>query len=212
MNAQHRTGGSRGRPRDPEADGAILRAALELFIEGGVDGTSMEQVARRAGVGKLTVYRRWNDKVAMIAAAIEFAREQVAVPPSEDVSDVPAADLIDRMLSTIAEAVTQPQFRALIARVLGSSVSHPRLMATYWEHDIAPRRRVLGELLERAKQEDVLAADADADVVMDMLIGAMTYRLARPDPPDAAEMRDYLETAFRQVATRRWDQVRGAPS
>ena len=47
MSGQKRVG---GRPRDPENDAATLRAALELLIERGVDGTSIEQVANRAGV------------------------------------------------------------------------------------------------------------------------------------------------------------------
>jgi AcrR family transcriptional regulator len=201
MTAGRGTGGSRGRPRDPEADSAILRAALELFLEGGVDGTSIEQVAKQAGVGKLTVYRRWSDKVAMIAAAIEFSREQVEVAPVEDVSDVPVAELVERSLPAVAEAVTEPRFRALVARVLGSSVSHPQLMATYWEHYVLPRRRVVRDRLERAKRENALPAGTDVDVVMDMLIGAMMHRLLRSDPPDAAEMRDYLRTAIRHVTT-----------
>ena len=198
---RQRTGGSRGRPRDPEADSAILRAALELFVDRGLDGTSMEQVAKRAGVGKLTVYRRWNDKVAMLAAAIESHNAQIEFPPVEEVPDVPVADLVERALPAVAEAVTEPRFRALVARVLGSSVSHPQLMATYWEHYVIPRRRFVRDLLERAKRENALAADADVDVLMDMLIGTVIHRLIRPNPPDAEDMREYLETALRQVAT-----------
>jgi AcrR family transcriptional regulator len=61
---------SRGRPRDPDTDRAILHAAFDLFVERGVDGASMEQIARPAGVGKLTVYRRWS-KEERLAQAIE---------------------------------------------------------------------------------------------------------------------------------------------
>ncbi|MFC7110976.1 helix-turn-helix domain-containing protein [Nonomuraea rubra] len=70
----------RGRPRDPETDAAILRAALELFIERGVEGTSMEQIAKRAGVGKLTVYRRWSTKEDLIAQAVEQTVSADLVP------------------------------------------------------------------------------------------------------------------------------------
>ena len=60
----------RGRPRDPAVDTAILRAAFDLFIERGIDGASIEQIARRADVGKLTVYRRWSSKEDLVAQAI----------------------------------------------------------------------------------------------------------------------------------------------
>ena len=62
---------SRGRPRDPALDSAILTAALELFVTHGITGMSIEQVAKRAGVGKPTIYRRWSTKELLVADAIE---------------------------------------------------------------------------------------------------------------------------------------------
>lgn len=52
----------RGRPREAATDRAILQAALDLFIERGVEGASIEQIAKNAGVGKPTIYRRWSGK------------------------------------------------------------------------------------------------------------------------------------------------------
>ncbi len=60
--AQRQAKAGRGRPRDAAADKAILRAALELFIEHGIEGASFEQIARRAGVARTTVYRRWSGR------------------------------------------------------------------------------------------------------------------------------------------------------
>jgi len=48
-------------------DQAILRAALELFIEHGVAGASIEKIAKRAGVGKTSIYRRWSSREALLA-------------------------------------------------------------------------------------------------------------------------------------------------
>ena len=61
----------RGRPREAATDRAILQAALDLFIERGVEGASIEQIAKNAGVGKPTIYRRWSGKEELIAAAME---------------------------------------------------------------------------------------------------------------------------------------------
>jgi AcrR family transcriptional regulator len=63
--------GSRGRPRDSATDVAILRSVVILCIERGVEGTSIAQMAKQAGVGKPSIYRRWSTKEDLIAAAME---------------------------------------------------------------------------------------------------------------------------------------------
>jgi AcrR family transcriptional regulator len=60
-----------GRPRDPSRDRAILDATLSLLTEGGYEQLSMEAVAGRSGVAKTTIYRRYRDKAALVAAAVE---------------------------------------------------------------------------------------------------------------------------------------------
>jgi hypothetical protein len=48
---------AQGRPRDPSVDQAILRVALELFVEHGIAGASLEKIAKQAGVAKTSIYR-----------------------------------------------------------------------------------------------------------------------------------------------------------
>ena len=60
----------RGRPRTPGAEDKILSAALAEYGEHGWAGFTMDAVARRAGVGKSTVYLRWHDKVALLTEAV----------------------------------------------------------------------------------------------------------------------------------------------
>src|SRR5262245_9961540 len=59
-----------GRPRSAAAHDAIRGAALELFIEQGVGGTSIEAVAAKARVGKASIYRRWQSKEALLIDAV----------------------------------------------------------------------------------------------------------------------------------------------
>src|SRR3954451_13068508 len=60
----------RGRPRTPGAEDKILTAALEEYGERGWAGFTMDAVARRAGVGKSTVYLRWRDKDSLLTDAV----------------------------------------------------------------------------------------------------------------------------------------------
>lgn len=189
----------RGRPRDVAVDDAILRAALELFIERGVEGTSIEQVARSAGVGKLTVYRRWSTKEELIAQAleVEFRPGEWTADPSWDEAEL--TGFLERAAGALSEYMATPRYQALIARVLGLSRSHPRLMRVYWDRFAAPRRTATRALLERAVANGRLPRDTDVDVVMDMIVGSVIYRLLQPDQPTAEELRRYQLAVFRQA-------------
>ncbi len=70
----------RGRPKDPEKRQAILRAAKTLFAKRGFDTTSMDALARAAGVSKLTLYSHFADKDALFAASVVATCEAHAPP------------------------------------------------------------------------------------------------------------------------------------
>lgn len=61
----------RGRPRDSEREGEILAAVASLLSERGYEGVTFEEVARRAGASKATLYRRWSSRREMVVAAIK---------------------------------------------------------------------------------------------------------------------------------------------
>ena len=68
-----------GRPRDSSRDLAILDATLSLLTEVGYEQLSIEAVAGRSGAAKTTIYRRYRDKAALAAAAVEHRAP--ATPP-----------------------------------------------------------------------------------------------------------------------------------
>lgn len=70
MNVTNITAKGPGRPKDASKGQAILKAASELFLQQGYQGTSMEAVAAAAGVSKLTVYSHYKSKDELFAAAI----------------------------------------------------------------------------------------------------------------------------------------------
>jgi AcrR family transcriptional regulator len=194
------TPAERGRPRDPTRDTAILDAALETFIEHGIAATSIEQIAKRAGVGKPTVYRRWSSKERLVADAIEaHVRGEIDWPTAEQIAVIPAEELVRRNIAGAARTAADPRFRALVAAIFGSVVSHPLLMETYWTHYIAPRRTLIIAMLHRARDEGHVDPDADLEVLVDMLAGAATYRVLQPNPPSVQQMQRFLEETYRRV-------------
>lgn len=161
---------------------------------------SIEQVAKRAGVGKPTVYRRWSSKEYLVADAIaNLVAPDIHWPSHDEIEAIPREQLVRSNLSAAARAASDPQFRALVAQIYGSAVTHPLLMQTYWDHHIVPRRRIVIAMLKDAQAEGVIAPDADLDVIVDMLAGAVLYRVLQPDPPTTRQMKRYLEAAYRQA-------------
>jgi AcrR family transcriptional regulator len=199
------SGRSRGRPRDPHADELIMKTALELFAERGLDGANFEAIAKRAGVAKVTIYRRWSSKEELLVQAIEQAR--TVVPEEEIWRSADAAPQVDeRLLDSWTGTFGDARFRAVLAQLIGSSTSSPALLATYREQYIEPRRQVIRAALDRARQDGRLAgdpdADADLDAVIDMVVGAAMYRmLIEPAVDDPAATRRYLDNII-SYATR----------
>lgn len=68
-----------GARRNPKSEAAVLAAARELLAERGYSGFSIEEVARRAGAGKPTIYRWWPSK-ADLFIAVYAAEKEAAIP------------------------------------------------------------------------------------------------------------------------------------
>ncbi|MFD1539925.1 TetR/AcrR family transcriptional regulator [Nonomuraea guangzhouensis] len=185
-----------GRPRDPENDAAILDAALDLLIERGAAGTSIEAVAQRAGVAKLTVYRRWRAKDDLLMAALEHAR-------TPDMDAAPARQSIDELVSTTAELLSRPRFRALMARVIGASVDYPKLVTAYTERYLQPRLNALAQIAQQAIDAGRLPADTDPSVIHDILASSIgSVLLQHGEDVTAAQVERRLRTLLRHIGYR----------
>lgn len=187
-----------GRPRSLAADQAILRAALELFIEYGIDGASIEQIAARARVARTTLYRRWSSKEAVIAQAIAVARG--APERQAAVNRVALRSLPRLLVNALADTLSTPDYPKLAARLIGSVPSCPELMAVYWNNYLVPRREIIGKVLERACAEGLIREDSDPQILLDLMGGAIIYHLlVRPGNRSVREMRTYLFKVLRQL-------------
>lgn len=130
------------RRRGRALEEAIYRSALEELAEHGFDGLSIERIAHRAGTGKSAIYRRWGTKLELVVATIAAAFP--APGPAAT-----TGDLRDDLLAfhrRMAEALVGPLGAALRANI-GQHRQHPELAAALQEQVLAPRHRILGELL-----------------------------------------------------------------
>jgi AcrR family transcriptional regulator len=192
-------GNAAGRPRSPVVDQAILRAALELFIEHGVAGASIEKIAKRAGVGKTSIYRRWSSRETLLAQAIEAFRN--ATGYTADLLDrTPPRDFV-KLLIDACEIIARPEIRKLMARLIGSVPDSPMLIEVYRDTYYLPRRLAFVRALERVQAAGLLPKDMDLETLADMLSGALMYHLLMPPAGEnsVSEFRDLMIRLLRQT-------------
>jgi len=161
-----------GRPRSPVADAAIVRATLELLLEDGYRGLTMEKVRARAGVGKATLYRRYGSKEELVAEAIRHLNQPIDRPDTGAVRDDVLA--VARSVMAGAERV---QFASFVPRLLAEAAGDREMHAIFYENLVAPRRAVMGEVLRRGVERGELRADLDVELAIDILTGPWVYRL-----------------------------------
>ena len=189
---------SPGRPRSTAADTAILQAALDLFIERGLDGVGIEQVAEKARVARTTIYRRWSSKELIVAEAIAQRRGGA----DEDVlrHQISPQATLKGVVDALADTVSSPRYRQMVARLIGSVPDQPDLMAIYLRTYLMPRRKVAADALELARAKGLVREDADGEILLDLISGAIIYRLfLYPGDYSERDIRTYLRKVLKEL-------------
>jgi AcrR family transcriptional regulator len=157
-----------GRPRSEHAEQAIIEATLDLFAEQGFEGTCVEAVAARAGVGKATIYRRWQNKEELLLAALGSLK----TPFPELKGDSVREDLI-AMLEVMCADKADPRKARRQALLHGEGEKYPRLMQRYKQTVVEPRREAMRTVIRRGIQTGELRPDTDVEVAVLALTGAV---------------------------------------
>jgi AcrR family transcriptional regulator len=164
-----------GRPRDPEADRAILQATIELLGEEGYDGLSIEAVAARAGVGKTTVYRRWPSKEPLVVDAIKRYKSPEEPPAPHD--DESTREALSRVLGGFIKTVGHSESGRMMAGVVAEMARNPELASAVRTGILEHRREIVFAIVKRGIERGEVRPDVDAEVVADMLGGTVVMRV-----------------------------------
>ncbi|WP_433560979.1 TetR/AcrR family transcriptional regulator [Nocardia sp. CA-151230] len=160
---------SAGRPRQAEA---IFEATLDLLAAKGYDGLTMEAVAERSGVNKTTLYRWWPAKDALLAAAL--IDSDVLAFPVPDTGSL-RGDLM-ALAQAIAGLLTAEATAPIAIAVLAAAPARPHLAAVGASF-FADRLGREQPVFQRAMARGELAATCDPAAIMDLLAGAIWFRL-----------------------------------
>jgi AcrR family transcriptional regulator len=154
-----------------EAHFKVLRSALQLIAERGVEGTSMDAIAAASGVSKATVYKHWANKDELL---IDVIRHQSACYPMFE-SGHPREDMVD-LLRHLAQKVKSEDLARIWPMIISYAMSNPEFGKALQQHVFMPRRDLVLRLLKEGEAKAGLRADIDPEFAMDMLIGPIMHR------------------------------------
>ena len=178
-----------GRPRSEPARRAALDAALRLVARDGYQAVTIKGIAAEAGIGRQTVYRWWTSKAAVLLEAVtELARPTVQPEPTDD----PVHDLREMLRGSFR---LSPVAGPIIAGLMADATHDPEFLARLQQDLLARRRALIRATLERAQRSGQVGAGADLALVVDMIWGAMWYRILSGHAPVDEALADELTAA-----------------
>lgn len=188
MTVEQRPARGRGRPRSERARRAVLAAAGELMLEGGINAATIEAIAERAGVSKATIYKWWPSRGAVaLDGFLAQAQDTITVP--EGLSTREALRYQVRALVRLfRNTPSGPLMRALVSQ----AESDPEIARAVRERWLAPRRAVTAEIVHAGIAAGELRPDADPGVACDQLFAPIYHRLIFGHEPLDDELADRL--------------------
>ena len=163
----------RGRPRDASIDARVIAAVLELLVDVGFAGTTIQAISRRSNIHSSAIYRRWPNRIELIEEAVFPGLDVLAVRPTGDLR----RDL-RRFVRSYVRTLGSPAARAAM----------PALLETYQSGGSTRDAEDWVRVSARPQFQDIICAapagavdpELDPDDAFDMLLGAILGHVLVP--------------------------------
>ena len=164
----------KGRPPSEAAasHAAIMDAVYALLQKESVRDLTMEAVAKRAGVGKPTLYKWWPTKATLVLAML---CERMA-PNLEKPVGLTAEESLRLRVRRLIDAFNGP-FGAIVAGLVAEGQSDPAIRQAFFDRWVSPRRTATIADLQRAMDTGELRGKTEPELLNDSIFGAIYYRL-----------------------------------
>lgn len=183
-----------GRPRSEESRRAILDATRRLLTHIPISKISIEAIAKKAGVGKTTIYRWWPNKQSVVMEAV-FSQPafQNMIPQ--------ATDPMEGVRSQVEKLVRQLNGKngRIVAEIVGECQGDIETLKLLVKNFFQDRYNVLAFYLQRGKADGVFKANLDLEVAIDLILGPIIFRLMSGQNVDdafAKKISDLFEKAL----------------
>jgi AcrR family transcriptional regulator len=182
----------------------VLLVAARAFTEGGYDGTSMEDLARKLGITKSAIYHHVSGKDELLRLATDRALDELSAVTAEATAmPGPAIDRLEHVVRRSVEVLVEElPYVTLLLRVHGNTAVERRAIARRREIDHA-----IGALVEQAEAEGDVRPDVDPAITSRLLFGMVNslvewYRPTR-NGVSASDLADAVcKIAFDGLRTR----------
>ncbi len=169
-----------GRPRSEKSKHSIIDATNKMLLHMSVRDVSIEAIAKKAGVGKTTIYRWWPNKVGLILDAVSGPMGVLPAP-------VESADPKDSLLKQLERfsRICRGRGGKIIAELYAEAQGDPELQALFFEKFMLQHEQILASIIQSGKKSGVFRQDLDTALAVDMIYGSVFYHLmSSPEPLD----------------------------
>ncbi len=178
----------------PDVTEAIRAAVFEELAAVGYARMSIEGIARRAGVGKTAVYRRWRSKLHLVLDVVSAMA--VLGLPAPDTGSL-EGDL--RLLYEVtSRALRHPVASQIIPDLQAEAARNPEIAEAFQKALRDGQEGVASKVIAAATARGELTPDLDPDLALDLISGPLYWRsvvIRSPKPP-----KGYLEKLARATA------------
>lgn len=195
-----RRGGRLTREAAKRLDHAVRECALELFLEHGYQGTSMDAIASAAGTTKASLYARFSSKDAVFRAVLAWATQRTDWPVQDP--PVPNVDDLEGALTAVARAALRRALDPSMIKLSQVAIAHasqfPEIARQAAGVGVSPRRQLVVDLLRRHAATGAIVADDPellAEHFLSMVAGAPGRLASFGVIRDAAEQERHTQTA-----------------
>ncbi len=184
----------RGRPRDPSIEAIVRVAVRESLIEDGYEATTIPAVARRAGIGAPTIYRRWPTQIELVQSLFDDVLSgKLEVPPDE-------GDFI-HVVREVVEGAFQffghPAARQAVPGLLVAYNGDPSRYKALTERIEVPARRVFRKVHANAVRQGRVAKKPDPDTLFSTITGSALYFAGIRGETDSKALRNVVDVIMK---------------
>ena len=186
----------KGRPRSEKSRKNILKATNSLLLHTSVQELSIEAIAKKAKVGKTTIYRWWPNKAAVVMDAL-ISQPGLAAPlptPKNNAEAIPCQ--LERLIRMLDSSNGDT-----IAQLFSEAQASEEARGIFTDNFLSPLVDAFQYSLEQGIKEKEFRSSLDINTAIDMICGPIFFRLmAHPHNLNEDFVKSYPKEALRLIS------------